>query len=303
MKLQYTSFLVILINFLILGLNENALARNLITEQSTKVVVPPAKPLTEPIGSLATYSGLGAASPGDYTSSDVNPAITSALKKQYLLFANTAWQKHDNLIDFGVFDNTSTDIATIFRVRESIPNDVTPRDRRFTLGLSYQIPKTNLSFGANFDYEQLTLTSLTNHNDYNYFASTGFLYEYLTNSGRPIFIGLGLNKLLDEYNPVEYDLGVSTTLLDGFYSIGADQLFTNINGLEKIAASLSIVANEFMNLKGSYGYLTKKGANFWSAGIFFQGPNLQLFYTFASSETDDTTALRQTAGAALNFVF
>ena len=270
---------------------------------SAPIVIPPSPSLYEPTAALAAYSGLGAAAPGDYSSTDVNPAITSALKKQYLLFGDTSWQQYDNLVDFGILDNTSTEVATLIRVRESVPNDFDTRDRRFTLGLSYQIPKTTLGFGVTMDYEQLTLTSLTASSAYNYFGGIGFLYQYTSSSGRPFFIGAGMNRIFDAYNPIEYDVGISTTFLKGFYALSLDGLSSNISGLEKIVGSLDVIANQFLDLKGSYGYLTKDKKAVWGAGIFFHAPVIQLFYTFASSDSNDTTTPRQTAGCALNFVF
>jgi len=159
----------------------------------TTAVIPPSASLYLPTATLAAYSGLGAAAPGDYSAVDVNPAIMSAFKKQYILFGDTSWQKYDNLVDAGVLDNTTTSVATLVRVRESVPNDFDTRDRRFTLGLSYQVPKTHLSFGLSMDYEQLTLTDFTTSSNYNYFSGVGFLYEFLTKSGRPIFVGAGMN--------------------------------------------------------------------------------------------------------------
>ncbi|MES2615977.1 MAG: hypothetical protein V4591_11255 [Bdellovibrionota bacterium] len=265
---------------------------------------PPSYALDLPTASLAAYSGLGAAAPGDYSSADVNPAIMSAFKKQYVLFGDTSWQHYDNLVGGGIFDNTTTSIATLLHVRESVPNDIDSRDRRFTLGLSYQIPKTNLSLGLTANYEQLVLTNLTSSSSsYNYFAGTGFLYEYIMKSGRPIFIGVGVNKIFDTDSSIEYDTGISTAFFDGFYSLSLDGLSSNISGLEKVVGSLQIVANQYLDLKGSYGYLTKDQKNAWGAGIFFHAPVIQLFYTFASSDIGDTNSVRQTAGCALNFIF
>lgn len=270
---------------------------------TTSTVIPPSASLYEPTASMAAYSGLGAAAPGDYSSTDANPAITSAFRRQYLIFGDTSWQTHDNLVDFGILDNTSTAVATLVRVRESVPNDFDTRDRRFTLGLAYQIPKTNLGFGVTMDYEQLTLTSLTSSNNYNYFGGVGFLYEYITASGRPIFVGAGMNRIFDAYTPAIYDTGISTTFLDGFYALSTDALSSNLSGLLKVVGSLDIIANQFLDLKGSYGYLTKDKKEVWGAGIFFHAPVIQLFYTFASSDSNDTTTPRQTAGCALNFIF
>ena len=269
---------------------------------ATAVVVPPARALSEPTGSLSAYSGLGAAAPGDYSSTDVNPAIMSALKKQYILFGDTSWESRLDLVDFGVLDTSSTSVATVLRIRESIPDDVTPRDRRFTLGLSYKVPDTNFSFGGSFDYEQLSLFSFTKANDRNYFGGAGFLYEVMTKTGIPVFIGAGMTHLGDVYSPALYDIGASTTFLDGYYSANLDGLFSNLSGLQKIVGSLNIIVNQFMDIKGSYGYRTRDKRDVWGGGIFFHAPVLQLYYTFASSDSDDTTSIRQTAGCALNFV-
>lgn len=281
-----------------------ASADNLFT---TSVVVPPSVPpsasLYLPTASLSAYSGVGAAAPGDYSAVDVNPAIMSALKKQYTLFGNTAWQTNDKLIELGVFDNSTTQVSTLIRIRESVPNQDDTRDRRYTLGISYQIPKTHISFGISLDYEQLTLTNLTSSKDFNYFAGTGFLYEYTMTSGRPIFIGGGMNRIFDAYGSIIYDVGISTTFLEGFYSISLDTLSSNLSGLNKIVGSLDIIANHFLDLKGSYGYATRDQKAVWGGGVFFHGPVLQLFYTFASSDSNASSTLRQTAGCALNFNF
>jgi len=90
--------------------------------------------------------------------------------------------------------------------------------------------------------------------------------------------------------------------LDGFYALSIDGLSSNISGFQKVVGSLDVIANQFLDLKASYGYLTKNEKPVWGAGIFFHAPVIQLFYTFASSDSDDTTTLRQTAGCALNFV-
>ena len=267
----------------------------------TVKVLPPSHYLTEPTASLAAYSGLGAAMPGDYSAIDVNPAIMSAFRNQYLIFADTAKDAHTGLLDFGVLDSASTEVAASVRFRQSIPGYEEQRDRRLSLALSYEIPKTNLSLGVSFDYEQLSLSSFSKYNDSNYFGGIGFLYEYITSSGRPFFVGVGVNHISDSYIPVQYDIGLSTTFFDGFYAISLDTLLASEGGLQQVSSGLDIIANRFLDLKGSFGYRPKIKKNVWGAGIFFHAPVLQVFYTFASSDSNVTTKIRQTAGLALNF--
>lgn len=301
MKFQYHNlFSIVVTGMASIFFVSTALAAK---RNSTSTVVPPSSSLYLPTGSLAAYSGLGAAAPGDYSSVDANPAIMSAFKKQYVLFGDASWQTDTNVVGGGIIDNSTTDVATLIRVRESVPNDYDTRDRRFTLGLSYQIPRTNLSLGLSADYEQLTLTNLTSSDESNFFAGIGFLYEYVTSSGRPFFVGAGINRLFDIYSPVTYDTGISTTFFDGFYSVSLDALSTNASGFQKVIGSVQVVANRFFDLKGSYGYLTKDKKPAWGAGFFFHAPVIQLFYTFASSDSGDTSKIRQTAGCALNFAF
>jgi hypothetical protein len=303
MKCQYKKFFFLFVKSNLFFLS--FIFFQLKTSASTFVdnVIPPSSSLYLPTASLAAYNGLGAAAPGDYSSAEVNPAIMSALKKQYTVFGDTSWQRSANLVDFGVIDSTTTKIATLIRIRESIPNTPDLRDRRYTLGFSYQVPQTDFSLGLTMDYEQLTITNLTSSDSSNFFTGAGVLYELFSKSVQPIFLGIGINRIFDAYSPIQYDTGISTTFFDGFYTISMDALTTNLSGLQKIVGSMAIETNKFLDFKGSYGYLTREKKNVWAAGLFFRAPVLQLFYTFASSDSSDTTSLRQSAGCALNFAF
>jgi hypothetical protein len=303
MKFQYKSFFFIFVKLYFCFLGILFFQINSWGSSFSLQEIPPSKSLSLPTASLAAYSGVGAASPGDYSSADVNPAILSALKRQYTIFGDTAWQRHINLMDVGVLDSTTTHVATLIRVRESVPSDEDTRDRRFGLGLSFRVPKTSLSVGLSLDYEELMLSSLTSYKAENFFGGAGLFYEYVTKSERPIFAGVSINRLFDTYNDPNYDAGLATAFLKGFYTVGIDGLFTSLSGLQKVVSTMSIAANPFLDLKGSYGYDILAKKQVWGAGIFFKAPVLHLFYTFANSDSSDTTTLRQTAGFAFNFAF
>lgn len=263
----------------------------------------PSPAIYQPTASQSAYSNAGASSPGDYSSAEINPAILSALSKQYILFGSTGWQTYDNYIEGGIFDNMTTSVASLIKMRETPQRNDYSRDRSYNLSLSYQIPETTLSLGLGINYQQIDLTDSTSSNDTNSYGAAGFFYEFLTKSAHPIFIGFGTNNIFNKYRTTTFNTGVSTTFLDGYYSIGLDGIATKASGFQKVVGTLEINVNQFLDLKASYGYRTKDKKSVWGSGLFFRAPVLQVFYTVASSDTDDTTTLLQTAGAALNFMF
>lgn len=262
--------------------------------------VSPSPTLSEPTASASAYSGLGVAAPGDYSSFDVNPALGPALKKQYLVFGDFIWQQNAHLISGGIFDNTTTSVGTVVRVRESLPVNGDSRDRRFTLGLSYQIPQTHLSFGLTTDYEQLSVYNMTSSIETNVFLGTGAFYELFSGRAVPLFLGVSTNRLFDTYGPSQYNVGLAASFLNGFYVVSADTLSSERTGLTKVGAGLHIAANSFFDLKGSYGYLTKDRKNVWGAGFFFHAPILQVFYTVSRFDGDAINTFHQTAGCGIN---
>ncbi len=271
-------------------------------EAFCNTVVPPFPSLFLPAGSLAAFGGGDAASQGDISAMDTNPALLSALHKQYAVFGEASWQKYADLVGLGLFDNSTTSFATVLRVRESIPNASALRDRRFTLASSYQVPKTHFSLGAGLNYEQLSLSNLTTYTYDAYYGTLGALYEYVSPGGHPIFFGVGLDKLFDMYGPVVYNAGISTTFGKGFYAFGLESVSSNLSGLQKLLGNVTVNASEFLELKTSCGYAFKDRLVVWGAGVFFHAPILELFYTISNSDPN-TPGYRQSVGTSLNFTY
>ncbi|WP_186647818.1 hypothetical protein [Fluviispira vulneris] len=257
----------------------------------------PSYALMSPSSTFAALSGAGAAAPGDASMVDANPAILPALKKEYYLFGGTAWQKQADMVEFGIFDSYLTPVATVLRARETLSSDDIERDRRFTLGLAYQIPEIkNLSIGLSFEYQQLILTEKWKWQAENYRMGAGLFYQIDLASGRPIFLGLSSLGMFDKYNPTSFDAGISTVVLDGYYTLSADALFDSKSGFLSAVGGFNVAVHRFFDIKGSVGYNPNESRFFWGTGIFFNGPVLRLYYTLVKTDSDDTT-LRQTAGA------
>lgn len=256
-----------------------------------------------PTGTLAAMSNAGAAASGDQSVVDINPAILPALKKQYTLFGNTAFQNQFNLIELGIFDSKTSAFSAVVKARETLPDSSTTRDRRATLGLAYQIPDTHLSFGLSGDYELIDLSSNFVYSTVNSFMGAGVLYQWSFSEEHSLFLGASLTRLFDRVNPSVVDLGISTALFKGFYTFSLDALLNNISGTQSFAAGLNIAANEFLDIRGSFGYNPKDQNTFWGAGVFFNAPILHLYYTVSLFDTNvvSTTSPTQTAGLALVF--
>ncbi|KAB8028099.1 hypothetical protein [Fluviispira multicolorata] len=255
--------------------------------------------LMSPTSTFAALSGAGAAAPGDASMVDANPALLPALKKEYYFFGGAALQNQVDLMELGIFDSSSTPIAAVFRARETFLNDDINRDRRFTLGLAYQMTQIkNLSIGVSGEYQQLNLSEKWKWDKENYRIGAGLFYQIDLASGRPIFLGLSSNGMFDKFNPTVFDAGVSTVILDGYYTVNADALFDSNSGFLSAVSGLNVAVHKFFDIKGSVGYNPRESRFFWGTGIFFNGPVLRLYYTLVKTDSNDTT-LRQTAGAQI----
>lgn len=260
----------------------------------------PSYALDLPVSTSAAMNGVGAAAPGDVSVMDVNPALLSAIKKQYTLFGDTGWQKYLDVWDAGVFDSVSSPVAAALRARQSVPEE-TSRDVRYTLALAYQIPKTNVSFGVSGNMEHLGVSNYwSEHEDERYFFGTGVFYTYHFASGRPLFLGASVNKIFDKLLPVTADLGAAVPFFDGIYTASFDVLTNAKSGTRNFTAGLGIAVNPFFDLKGSVGYTPKDSRTFWGGGIFFNAPLLHLYYTFAKMDAEERE-LRHSAGCQLTF--
>ena len=258
----------------------------------------PSEQLTTPTASYQALSGAGAAAPGDVSQMDANPAILPALTKQYTLFGGTSWETHPDLLEAGVFDSMTSPVAAALRIRQTIPETPLSRDRRATLAMAYQLPRSGWSIGAMGDYEQLKVDGLTNEEETNAFGGVGVFYNMKKPNLPPLFAGVGVTHLGDSFDPTRYDVGLGTSL--NAYDLSIDALADDDGGFKAYTGGLGIRANNFLELKASLGYNTEGERSFWGAGAFFKAPVLHLFYTLGKPDQDDAK-VRQFLGLELSF--
>lgn len=263
-----------------------------------------------PTGTSAAMSNAGSAASGDQSVVDINPAILPALKKQYTLFGNVAFKSRLNLAEIGVFDSQTSALSAVVKARETIPDSDTTRDRRITVGLAYQVPDTKFSFGLSGDYELIDMPTNTKFTTVNSFFGGGLLYQWNALASYPLFLGLSVTNAFNRVStsPAVFDAGLSTVFFDGFYTLSVDALINHTSGIQSFVSGLDIVANQFLDLRGSIGYNPKGKNVFWGAGVFFNAPVLHLYYTVSlldpnvtNNDATSKDVATQTVGLALAF--
>lgn len=257
--------------------------------------------LESPAGTANASSGTGVAAPGDASVGDINPALLPVIKKQYTIFTNGSYSKDFDALEFGLLDSLmSSEVAALVRVRETIPSDLIKRDRRASLALGYEPKNSAFSVGMIANYDWLELLALRKYESSNWNLGLGGLYKLHLASGHYLFFGTSLLRLFDSKEKPFIDTGMSLEAFDGFYTFHGDLVASTVSGVQKGVIGIILHTKNYLDLRGSVGFNPENRRVFWGSGIYFGGPRINLYYSIARVDDDDTTP-RQVAGLSISF--
>jgi hypothetical protein len=260
--------------------------------------------LNTPTAAAAAYAGAGAAAPSDFSAMDVNPALLPALERKYTLFGTASGHSDLDLFEVGVVDNATAPVAAALRLRQTVVPGAESKDRQVEGALGYRLPGTYLSIGAGGAYEQYDLGEEFSRDETNVRVNIGMFYQWNAfDWGRPVFIGFAIRDLVDEYSPITFDLGASTTFGEGFYTLLLDATFDDEAGFRNVIAGVQIAANTYLDFRGSLGFSNDHAGGdhplIFGFGVFVKTPVLQVFGTVSQTDLRDDIAYN--VGIALQF--
>lgn len=250
-------------------------------------------------GTSLALSGLGAASNGDQSMVDINPAIMSAFEKQYTAFANLNFYAGLSMIEAGVLDTNNEELGGVLKVRQTTGR-TTEKDRKYTLGFSTKLPNVPLSIGILGNYDQFEVSGFKNSADTNYSGGIGVLGQLSEDPQAPIYIGASIIKLFDKYENKIYNLAISHTMAEGLVSVHADASSDLKSDRRSFGGGVDVRARTFFYVKVSAGRDFAQNRNFVGGGLFFDGPNLKAFYALAKNHTVDKV-LEHSLGLSIAF--
>lgn len=248
---------------------------------------------------MLAHLNLGVAANGDSSIADLNPALLAAIDKQYTILGNLNFYNGFALYEVGVLDTIFTPIPALLKIRQTTTY-TSEIDRRFELALAYQIPKTRLSLGATGYYDEYSLQKWINPKASALYLTIGGLYQVDFAKSDPLFIGASISNLANKFKKASYNLGLSKGFAKNLYRLRFDGSMYNLEAQPNIGGGIDITIKKYFILSASAGwnFNTKKAP--LGAGLYFNGPRLKLFYSFASNQMQ-TSNIWHSTGLAIAF--
>ena len=114
--------------------------------------------------------------------------------------------------------------------------------------------------------------------------AVGGLYQIDFADSDPLFIGASVTNLLNKFQKTSYNAGISKGFSKQLFQLHLDGTMVNLETLPTIAGGLDITIKKYFILSGSAGWNFDIKKVLLGAGLYFNGPKLKLFYSFASNQ-------------------
>lgn len=249
--------------------------------------------LNSPAGSLLAHIGLGVAANGDATIVDINPALVTAIEKQYSAFGNLNFNSGFDLFEVGIMDTIFSPVQAVFKARQTTVY-TSEVDRRFELALGYRIPSTGLGIGVIGEYEQHHVTNWTHAKSDSAGLGVGALYQLNFQPFQPLFLGASVMNLLNKFQKTTYNIGISKQFAKDLLLVHADGAMANLKNKPEIAGGIDLTFRKYFIVMASVGYDFDKRVAPLGGGIYFNGPRLKVFYSLASHQANSDSIWHST---------
>ncbi|MBX9704042.1 MAG: hypothetical protein K2X39_07795 [Silvanigrellaceae bacterium] len=249
--------------------------------------VNPSPALNSNTGNLAAFSGGGYASTADISFTDSNPAGLAVLDRQYIFTSATTFHSQGfQLYEVGNFDSVNTDIAGALRLRQTNLSTGSI-DRRLTLGLAYKLEWLgNFALGLSGDYSQIDVRQNWRGVGDNFNGRVGLFYGFKL-LDIPVNFGVAGGGLFDKYVAKNLGIGLSTVGLRGFYIFNVDMLMNSLDGINQLMSGVTIFAQQYLDIKASYGYNLKNKKSFGAGGFFLKSEIIRMYYVLMRENSPD----------------